>query len=235
LPQKIDLKSIIQSASPGLAALVPDFLLRLLGRIVHLREVNRILAQHGQKRGLDFIHAVLQEFRITAKYEGENYLKNLVRPVIASNHPLGGMDGMILMSTVGRWFPDVKALVNDLLLNLESLKGIFIPVNKHGSNRKNLELYHQAYQDEEALVHFPAGLCSRKKAGVIKDLPWEKSFIRLAKTHQRPIVPTFFSGMNTDWFYNLANLRRWSGLGFNISKCSFWLIRCSNNRGRNSP
>jgi hypothetical protein len=204
LTQQIDLKAIIKGANPGIARLVPDFLIRLLNRITHLREVNHILSRHGKKRGLEFIQAVLEYFQISTNFRGEKQLVGLSRPVIASNHPLGGMDGMILIGAVGRWYPGVKALANDLLLNLESLRETFIPVNKHGSNKKNLERYHQAYEKEEALVHFPAGLCSRKKAGLVKDLPWEKSFIRLAKKYHRPIVPTFFSGVNTDFLLQLG-------------------------------
>jgi putative hemolysin len=216
LSQKIDVKSILQGASPSLASLVPNFLLRILARIIHQKEINKILYLHGEKKGLDFIRGVLDYFHISLKVYGQENLQGLIKPIVASNHPLGGMDGMILLQAVGQWYPGVKALVNDLLLNLFSLKDMFIPVNKHGSNRSNLSRYHEAYEMEEALVHFPAGLCSRKKAGVVRDLPWEKSFIRMAKTYNRPIVPTFFSGVNREFFYNLANLRRWSGLGFNI-------------------
>jgi hypothetical protein len=105
LTQQIDLKAIIKGANPGIARLVPDFLIRLLNRITHLREVNHILSLHGKKRGLEFIQAVLEYFQISTNFRGEKQLVGLSRPVIASNHPLGGMDGMILIGAVGTLVP----------------------------------------------------------------------------------------------------------------------------------
>ncbi len=66
------------------------------------------------------------------------------------------------------------------------------------------------------LRHYPAGLCSRKKKGVIRDLPWHKSFITKAVQHKRDIVPAYFSGRNSNFFYNLSNLRNFLGIRANI-------------------
>jgi putative hemolysin len=74
----------------------------------------------------------------------------------------------------------------------------------------------EAYSSDSQILYFPAGLCSRKKRGVIKDLEWHKSFISKAVQHKRDIIPAFFSGRNSDFFYNLSNLRSFIGIKANI-------------------
>jgi putative hemolysin len=99
--------------------------------------------------------------------------------------------------------------VNDLLTNITNLSGIFLPVNKHGSQgREAARVLEETYASDAQILYFPAGLCSRKKRGVIMDLPWHKSFISKAVQYKRDVVPAFFSGKNSDFFYNLANLRK---------------------------
>ena len=74
----------------------------------------------------------------------------------------------------------------------------------------------EAYASDCQILYFPAGLCSRKKRGIIKDLIWHKSFITKAVMHKRDIVPAFFSGRNSDFFYNLSNFRNFLGIKANI-------------------
>jgi putative hemolysin len=74
-----------------------------------------------------------------------------------------------------------------------------------------------AFQSENHIVMFPAGLCSRKKKGVIKDLPWKKTFITKSIQSQRDIVPIHFEGENSKFFYRLANINKMLGLKFNIA------------------
>jgi putative hemolysin len=73
-----------------------------------------------------------------------------------------------------------------------------------------------SYASNDEILYFPAGLCSRKKGGVIKDLQWHKSFITKAIQHKRDIIPAFFSGRNSNFFYNLSNIRKFLGIKTNI-------------------
>jgi len=94
---------------------------------------------------------------------------------------------------------------------------VFIPVNKHG--RQSIEyarLIEDAYASDIQILYFPAGLCSRKIKGQIMDLPWHKSFIIKAVQHKRDIIPAYFEGRNTNFFYNLANLRKSLGIKANV-------------------
>ena len=82
--------------------------------------------------------------------------------------------------------------------------------------RKQPGRIEEAYASESQILYFPAGLCSRKTRGVIKDLQWHKSFITKSIQHKRDIIPAYFSGRNSNFFYNLSNFRKFIGIKANI-------------------
>jgi putative hemolysin len=89
------------------------------------------------------------------------------------------------------------------------MKGIFIPINKHGGQtRQGVEYINSVYQSDFQLLYFPAGLVSRKIKGKIVDLQWQKSFVGKAVSSQRDIIPVFIDGRNSRFFYNLAKFRK---------------------------
>jgi putative hemolysin len=123
----------------------------------------------------------------------------------------------VFIYEISRHFPRIKFPVNDILLNIKNLSGIFLPVNKHGNQSREAAVsIEEAYASECQILYFPAGLCSRKKGGVISDLKWHKSFISKAIEHKRDIIPCYFSGRNSDFFYNLASLRKLLGIKANL-------------------
>ena len=139
------------------------------------------------------------------------------RYIFVSNHPLGGLDGMVLIAYLGDKFKDIKFVVNDLLMHIKPLEPIFVPINKYGKMRQeNAKRIFEAYDSDTQILNFPAGLCSRKIKGEITDLEWKKSFISKAIEHERDIVPIFFGGRNSNFFYRLANIRKSLGIKFNI-------------------
>jgi putative hemolysin len=97
------------------------------------------------------------------------------------------------------------------------MKEMFIPVNKFGNQAKgHAEMMQQLYESENNLVTYPAGMCSRKTKGEICDLEWKKNFITKAVEYKRDVIPVYFNGRNSNFFYNLANLRKFLGIKFNI-------------------
>ena len=130
---------------------------------------------------------------------------------------------MVFIYEISKHFKDIKFPVNDILTNIENFSGIFLPVNKHGAQAKDAaRMIEEAYSSDCQILYFPAGLCSRKTRGVIKDLQWHKSFISKSIQHKRDIVPAYFSGRNSNFFYNLANIRKLLGIKANIEM----LISC---------
>jgi putative hemolysin len=215
--QRIDVESILFSKNPSLARIIPGFVVNYLKKIVHQEELNTFLEESGHLRDAGLIDAGLRffdiKFRVTA---GEN-IPASGRYIFVSNHPLGGLDGLVFISELSKHFKEIRFPVNDILTNIKNLSGIFLPVNKHGTQARDVaRQIEEAYASDCQILYFPAGLCSRKKRGVIKDLQWQKSFITKSVQHRRDIVPAFFSGRNSDFFYNLANLRKFTGLKANI-------------------
>jgi len=214
----IDVEKVIEGKSPHLLKALPRFIIRYLKRIIHQDEINEVLSQHEKMQGAELIDAVLRVMDVTYQVEGIENISPDGHYLFASNHPLGGLDGMILIHMLGQKYPDVKFPVNDLLMHLTQLHSVFIPINKHGAqSSQNARLLDQAYSlNTTQILYFPAGLCSRKQKGKIEDLEWKKSFITKAVKHQRDIVPVYFSGRNSNFFYNLAKLRAFLGIKANI-------------------
>ncbi|MDR3297507.1 MAG: 1-acyl-sn-glycerol-3-phosphate acyltransferase [Prevotellaceae bacterium] len=214
--QHIEIRELIAAKNPKLLKLLPRFVLSYLRRILHQDEVNHVLTTF-RVPGLQFTHDVLRHLNIAYRVEGAEQLLQGQRYLFVSNHPLGGLDGMVIMSAIGDIFPNIKFPVNDLLLHLEPLQPLFVPINKHGGQTgKAASQLRECLASDSQMLYFPAGLCSRKIKGEIVDLPWKKSFVKMATTHGRSVVPMFFDGRNSRFFYCLANLRKRLGVKANI-------------------
>ena len=136
-----------------------------------------------------------------------------------SNHPLGGQDGVALGYVLGSFYGGkVKYMVNDLLMNLHGLAPLCIPINKTGKQAKDFpRMVEAGFASDNQLIMFPAGLCSRRQNGVIRDLDWKKTFIVKSVEAHRDVVPIHFEGRNSNFFYNLANFCKMLGIKFNIA------------------
>ena len=215
--QRIDVKEVLRSKNPALSRTIPGFIVNYLKGIVHQDELNEFLDKWGHLRDSELIAAGLDHFDIKFKVTGAENIPLTGRYIFVSNHPLGGLDGLVFIYELSKHFRDVKFPVNDILTNIRNLSGIFLPVNKHGAQAKEAaRLIEEPYASDNQILYFPAGLCSRRKRGVIKDLQWHKSFISKSIQHRRDVVPAFFSGSNSNFFYNLANIRQFLGIKANI-------------------
>lgn len=214
---RIDVEKVLNSKNPSLRKIVPGFIINYLKRIVHQDELNYFLEQSGHLRDDALIEASLKFLEIKYQVKGTGNIPSSGRFIFVSNHPLGGLDGLVFIHEVSKIFPDLKFPVNDILTNIDNLSGIFLPVNKHGpQGREAANRIEEAYASDCQILYFPAGLCSRKRGGIIKDLKWHKSFISKAIQHKRDIIPAYFSGRNSNFFYNLSNIRKIIGLKANI-------------------
>ncbi len=213
----IQIDEIFKAKNPGLYKWLPGIVLRYIKKVVHENDINAVMAKNGHLQGLEFVNALIAEFGVEVELKGEENIP-VDRPVIfASNHPLGGLDGIAFMYALGKYRSDIRFLVNDLLTNIKNFEPMFIPVNKHGSNSREVtRLIEDTYAGEHAVLVFPAGLVSRKQPQGIMDLEWHKSFIRKSKKYQKDVVPVFIEGKNSEFFYNLANFRKKLGVKANI-------------------
>ena len=213
----IDIEKVISSKNPELARWMPGFALSYVKRIVHEEEVNKVMAKHGHLQGLDFVDALVGEFGVKVSFTGSENIPLDRAVIFASNHPLGALDGVVLMHVLGKFRKDLRFLVNDILLNIPNFGELFVPVNKHGSNgKRGVEVIEETYAGPNSVIVFPAGLVSRKQEHGISDLEWKKSFINKAKKYKKDVVPVYIEGRNSDFFYNLARIRKRIGIKSNI-------------------
>jgi len=212
-----DVEKLFKEKSPKIANKIPGFVYAYLRRIVHEDFVNQFLDKHGDKAGIAFVHASIHDYNVHLTVEGEAELPKEGRYIFASNHPLGGFDGLMLMHVIDRHYKEYKFLVNDILYNIPQLRPLFIPLNKHGKQHLDTaKMLNDALAGEGQILTFPAGLVSRRIKGTITDLEWKKNFISKAVQYKRDVIPVFISGRNTNFFYNLSNLRKLLGIKANI-------------------
>lgn len=219
---KIDIDKVLQSKMGTKTKWVPRFVVNWLKRIVHQDDINRFIEQEGDKQGVEWIEDALEFLDTKVVVEGTENLPDASAPrryTFVSNHPLGGLDGLALGAVIGRKYEgQVKYLVNDLLMNLHGLAPLFIPINKTGKQSRNFPAIVEAgFSSDNHIIMFPAGLCSRRTNGVIRDLEWKKTFVTKSVETQRDVVPIYFEGRNSDFFYRLANISKALGIKFNIA------------------
>ena len=159
----VDIEGIIKSKNPKLLKVLPKFIVNYIKRIAHQDDINEILHDFRDIYDYEFCTELIKRLNIKVTVKGQ---ENIPKPggfIFASNHPLGGMDAMALVTVIEPYRKDVKFIVNDILLNLKNLNGLFVGVNKHGGNTKNsLQLIDDLFASDKAVFVFPAGLVSIK-------------------------------------------------------------------------
>lgn len=214
----VDIQKVLANKNVKL----PNWMVRWVERLLHLDEVNYVIYNHRYQFGLDFVHAFLEgtephDLNVHVEVVNSDNLPATGHPIIAGNHPLGGPDGLALMGAIGRYRQDIKFPVNDFLMYLPGPAPLFVPIDKVNHKATNVNALEEAFAGDNALLYFPAGLCSRKrKGGEIHDLEWKPTFIKKALKYERDVVPFFFDARNRDKFYNLARLRERLGIKFNF-------------------
>ena len=224
---QFDIRTVLKQKAPN--AHVPGFLIRYLERIAHIKQMNAFLRKYPDVKNYDFIRLVLdEELGCSASIDGIENIPTDGKPLIfASNHPLGGLDGMIIAQMIhesrssrGDSRP-LKVIVNDLLMFMEPLAGLWAPVNKVGRlTKEQAQQQHALWESETDVLTFPAGICSRLQRidgkWQIQDFEWQKNFIQRVREYQRDIVPIYFEGRNSKFFYTLAYIRKLLHIKLNI-------------------
>ena len=217
---RIDIEQVLREKAPDLH--LPKFVVSYLKKIAHQDEMNDFLEVHGDERDYVFIdHVVHDLLQCDATIEGLNNIPKTNEPLLfVSNHPLGGLDGMIIALMLhGARQRELKVVVTDFLMYMRPLENLFVPVNKTGAQsrdyaRRQIEMW----ESDADVLSFPAGTCARKENGRVTEQPWTKSFVQKARCYKRTIVPIRFEGQNSPFFYNLALWRKRLGIKTNIER-----------------
>lgn len=216
----VSVDDVLRSKLPRHYRYIPRPLIRILERIICQDELNRLLKSNSGCRGADFCRGVLSDLDITYSVSGAEHIQPTdPRVIIVSNHPLGGLDGLILIDYFSRFYRrPVRFIVNDMLMAVEPLSDVFMPVNKHGSqSRTSVDTIDTVLESDTPVIIFPAGMCSRRGAGgEVGDLPWKKMFVGKAISSRRAVIPVRFKGENSRFFYKFAQWRKRLGIKLNV-------------------
>ena len=209
----IDIDQVL--ASKGVS--LPGWVKRLIKRLLRLDELNEYFVQG--REGVDFCKGAMEFLDVDVEVHGLEDIPADGLYTFASNHPLGGIDGVALCASVGEKFGGkVRCPVNDFLMLMKGYAPIGVPVSKTGSQSRELPgLLDGMFGSDNQVVIFPAGLCSRLIDGRIQDLPWSKTFILKSVKNGRSIVPVHFEARNSRRFYIIAKICSFLRLKFNFA------------------
>lgn len=215
-PKFIDLEKILAAKKvrvPGLAR-------RWMERLLHVKEINAGIYENRELHGIPFAQKFIEgkephNLGITLVTHGMENLPKEGNQMVVGNHPLGGPDGVALMTAVGRVRHDIKFPVNDFLCYIPGLKELFVPIDKVNKTRALAQL-EDAFASDNMLLYYPAGMCSRMTDGRIADPEWKATFIKKCVQYHRDVVPAYTEARNRDSFYRIANLRKRLGIKFNF-------------------
>ena len=159
----------------------------------------------------------MEDFNVKVIVKGEENIPKTGQYIFVSNHVLGGFDGIIIMKEISKHYKSFKFLVNDILMNLKNINSFFIPINKHGAQgQESAKQIDEAFRSDAQILTFPSGYVSRRVKRQIVDFEWKKSFIRKSVQYKRDIVPIYFDGRNSEFFYRMARIRRFFGIKINF-------------------
>ena len=201
---EIDIEKVLRDKMGSKARWVPRFVVRWLKNIIHQDDMNSFFRAHADEEGVQWLKSVVDyaDMRITVKGLDNLPADPGARFTFASNHPLGGIDGVALGAILGEHYDgNIRYLLNDILMNLPGLRPLGVAVNVTGS------------QGREAMLK----VGSRKIKGRVQDLPWKKAVVQKSVQHHRDVVPVHFSGQNSNRFYRIANLSKALGLKVNVA------------------
>jgi len=213
----INIRETFSKKNPGFAKKIPGFVYRYINRILHIDEINELLTNHSKERGVEFARSMVKYFNVKETINGRENIPSSGRFIFASNHPLGGFDALLILCNIDNFLGQPITLVNDVLMNIPQLKPVFIPLNKYGGHNKEvIRQLHEAYSSDKQILIFPCGYASRRHNGIIRDPEWKKHFIVKAIEYQRDVIPVHVSGRNSNFFYNLANIRTFLRIKWNL-------------------
>ena len=187
----------------------------LLMKVLRISSINKIYNKHKHLKGAAFFTALLSDLQIKFEIPEED-LKRIPKNgafITVSNHPLGGIDGVLLLKLLIEKRPDYKIIANFLLHRITPMKPFIMPVNPF-EDRKDaqssitgLKTAFKHLNEGYPLGVFPAGEVSTYKDDkLIVDRPWEEGVIKLIQKAKVPVIPIYFHAKNSRLFYFLSKL-----------------------------
>lgn len=187
---------------------------KLLMHFLRLNKLNKIYDALDDTKGLEFIDSLLDSLQVNFKVE-EDSLKNIPSEgpfIVVANHPFGGIDGILLIKILAEIRPDIKVMANFILKKIEPISNYFLAVNPFETrpdikSTTGLKQAIKHLKDGGCLAIFPAGeVASFQKGFHITDKKWSPSILRFIKKAEVPVIPLYFQGINSLFFYLLGKV-----------------------------
>jgi putative hemolysin len=187
---------------------------------MRLGKINRLFDGAADYQGREFADHLLENMKIHIEVSPEQ-LDNIPKEggfMVVSNHPFGGIEGVMLLSAIAKVRPDFKLMANFILSHIPNLKECFFSVNPFEKNPEwkssvgGIKGAIQHVADGHGLGIFPAGEVSRyHDHDFPEDLPWSNSIARIIKSAGVPVIPVFWEGRNSRLFYAVDKIHPMMG------------------------
>ena len=187
----------------------------VLMKVLKISTLNKVYDRNKHLKDVDFLNGILDDLQIKFEIPEED-LKRLPKEgayITISNHPLGGIDGVLLLKLMLEREPNFKIIANFLLHRIEPLKKYIMPVNPFENHKDakssvvGIKETLRHLSDGKPLGMFPAGEVSTYKDGkLMVDKPWEEGAIKVIRKAQVPVVPIYFHAKNSRLFYLLSKI-----------------------------
>lgn len=211
----VSAKEVAQAIQMDKYGFLGTFIGWILMKVLKISVLNKIYDRNKHLEKLDFLNSIIDEFQINFEIPEEDF-KRLPKNgayITVSNHPLGGIDGILLLKLMLEQRDDFKIIANFLLRRIKPLEPYILPVNPF-ENRKEVKSSVLGFksaikhlQEGHPLGIFPAGEVSTYRDGkLVVDKPWEEAAMKLAKKAEVPIVPIYFHAKNSKLFYKLSKI-----------------------------
>lgn len=208
--------SIVASRFPGLRSRIPRLvrpgLLSALDRLMHLGEMRSFFAEHRGLQGVPLLDEILDRLDVSyaLSLKDRGRIPHEGRLVVVANHPLGGLDGLVLLRALLEVRQDVRVVANDLLLGLPGLSEHLLPYDVFSPRpqKENLSGIGRALQQEEAVLFFPSAEVARLTWRGVREPKWHNGPVHFARKHSAAVLPVFVRGRNSPLFYAASLLSR---------------------------
>lgn len=214
----INIDQIFRAKNPALRGKIPDFLFGFIKKVIKEKAVNNILNHIRNLPPDRFASVILNHIQVSGSVRpGFPQLPTREkRPVFLANHPTGGIDGLLLLSWLLNYYPDIKLLGNDVLQEIPHLDPYMVPVDRFGGRRASVRRIFEVFASDTPLIIFPSGTTARKHRGELVEGPWQKMPVRMAFKSDRILIPLHIRGWNSFLFYWTASIRRALNLDLNL-------------------
>lgn len=177
-----------------------------------------------------FLHRALRLLCYRVTVEGIERLPDCAEFIAVSNHPTGGAEGLVLMDLLLKGYGGVRLPANALLQHLRPIAPLCTPVDVFRMNTSRIATVESLIEPGRPLLLFPAGRTARVRGGRLRDFPWRRGFVLLARRSGRPVVPITVRTSQSRLFDVVWRVRRAFGVAVNLEM--LLLVREVLRRGR---